>query len=340
MEEKPKAEKKLIMKTISMKKKIILGILTILIMGIAYEQIGEYCDKIKYKPIGQLINVNGHNMHIFREGNGNATVVFASGWKIPSPYVDFYPLYSEMSKHTRIAVYDRPGYGWSDIANDSRDIDTITKETHELLEKSGEHPPYILIGHSIGSLEVLRFAQLYKNEVKGVILIDGSNPDMYSSMVKPSVFASMRASLFNSSIYLLNKIGISRLLFNIVPNFYSSTVLSTARNNLSLTPDNFKKLDEAMFLRTFNNKNQIDEGKNKEMNALIVVSEGYINDIPLRIITSEEINSYKEAGENQLNLKKWSTDSKQTIVKGSGHAIHWYHPEVINNEILDILNKR
>ncbi|AET67925.1 putative hydrolase or acyltransferase of alpha/beta superfamily [Desulfosporosinus orientis DSM 765] len=322
----------------SRKKKVLLGIMLLLLLGITYEQIGQYFDSKKYKPVGQIININGHDMHIYAEGNGNATVVFASGWAVPSPYVDFYPLYSEISKYARTAVYDRPGYGWSDIADTPRDIDTITKEIHELLEKSGEKPPYILVGHSIGSLEVIRFAQLYENEVKGVVLIDGSNPDMYSNMVKPSTIAAMRASIFHKSIYLLNKSGISRLLFNIVPNFYSSSPLVTARNNLVSAPDNFEELDSAMFVKTCLNRNQVDEGKNKETNALEVVANGYINDVPLRIITSEELNNYEESKENQLNLQKWSTDSKQIVVTGSGHAIHWYNPEVINNEILEILN--
>ena len=97
------------------------------------------------------------------------------------------------------------------------------------------------------------------------------------------------------------------------------------------------EINAAMFLKNFNNGNQVDEGRNKEINANKVASKGFLNDIPLRIITSEEINSYKEARANQLNLKQWSTDSKQIIVKESGHAIHWVHPEVINKEILELL---
>lgn len=325
-------------KTLKRKIKILICILLVLILGIVYEQIGELLDSSRFPPPGKIVNVNGHNMHIFAEGKGNTTVVFASGWKIPCPYVDFYPLYSEISKYTRIAVYDRPGYGWSEEANTPRDIDVIAKEMHELLKKSGERAPYILVGHSIGSLEVIRFAQLYKNEVKGVVLIDGSNPDMYSNAEKPSVLVTLRTSIFNNSIYLFDKSGIARLLLNLIPNFYSSTVLVTARNNFQFAPENFKKLDAAMFLKTFNNRNQVDEAKNKEVNASKVALNGYIKNIPLRIITSEETNSYKEAGKNQRNLKKWSADSKQIIVKGAGHAVHWGHSEVINKEILDLLS--
>ena len=318
------------------KKKVFLGILVILMIGIVYEQIAEYFDNAEYKPIGRIINVKGHNMHIFGKGNGSATVVFTSGWRTPSPYVDLYPLYNEISKYTRIVVYDRPGYGWSDVSNSPRDIDTITKEIHELLEKSGEKPPYILVGHSIGSFEVLRFTQLHKNEVKGVILIDGLDPNMYPTAEKPSIYDLMFTSIFNNLVNVANKTGIIRLLF-IVPSFYSPKIFSF-RNRLSLAPEDLKKLDEVMFLKTLNNRSQIDEDRNKEVNAFRVASSGNINDVPLRIITSEELNNYQNSKESQLNLKKWSTDSKQIIVKDSRHYIHWFHPEVINNEILDILN--
>lgn len=100
------------------------------------------------------------------------------------------------------------------------------------------------------------------------------------------------------------------------------------------------ELDAAMFLRTFNNRNQVDEGINKEKNAYTVLSHGDLGDIPLRIITSEELNNYPESKENQLNLLKWSADSKQIVVKGSGHAVHWFNPEVVNKEILALLDSR
>jgi pimeloyl-ACP methyl ester carboxylesterase len=322
---------------VNFKTKLILGAIFLLLVGIIYEHIEEYQDFNKYVPVGQLINVDGHYMHIYGQGIGEVKVVFSAGWKIPSPYVDFYPLYNEISKYTRTLVYDRPGYGWSEIADTPRDIDTIAKEMHELLMKSGEKPPYILVGHSIGSLEVLRFAQLYKNEVKGIILIDGSNPEMYiNNKVKASGLIRLRTSIKNNLIFFLNKTGITRLLFQIA-GFYDTTSLATARNNLKQAPESFKKIDQAMFLRTFNNKNQCDEGDNKENNANTVTANGYLTDVPLRIITSEERNSYKGEAQNQVNLKKWSQNSEQIIVKESGHAIHWVHPEVINNEILNLI---
>ncbi|SHH58278.1 Pimeloyl-ACP methyl ester carboxylesterase [Sporobacter termitidis DSM 10068] len=326
-------------KPVKLRIKILLTIFIVLLLGIAYEQIGEYVDNKEYQPVGKLINVDGHNMHIWADGTGDATVVFGVGFQMPSGYVDFYPLYSEIEKQARVAVYDKPGYGWSDVTNAPRDIDTITKEIHGALVLSGEKPPYILVAHSIASLEAIRFAQLYKDEVKGVVLIDGSNPDMYVDMPRAFDFAFARTAIFKGTISLANKTGIIRTLFHTVYP-YSATPMSTGRSGFELAPEQLKKLDRALFLRTFNNRNQVDEGNRKEENAFTVLSNGYLGDIPLRIITSEYLNSYPESAGEQLRLLEWSTDSKQIIVDGANHAVHWSNPGVINKEIVDLLNTK
>lgn len=324
-------------RTVSKKKLVALILVAILFVGILYEYIGERFDKNNYPSVGRIVPVNGNNMHLFSKGSGESTVVFASGWKIPCPYADFYPLWSEISKYARIAVYDRPGYGWSDVTDVPRDIENIAQEIHELLEKSGEKPPYILVGHSIGSLEVIRFAQRYPNEVKGVVLIDGSNPDMYSDVnkMKSSTFLYIRVKLSNWAIYISNRIGLTRLLFKC--GLYSSTSLSTARNNWVLAPPGLKDLDAMMFLRLFSNKNQVDEGNNKESNASKVASNRHLN-IPLTIVTSQYLRSYNDAWNNQVGLKNWSDTSKHIVVDGAGHAVHWTHPNIVNREILEILD--
>ncbi len=52
---------------------------------------------------------------------------------------------------------------------------------HESLGKAGEKLPYILVGHSMGSLEAIRFAQMYKDEVKGIVMIEAGNPEYYAN---------------------------------------------------------------------------------------------------------------------------------------------------------------
>ncbi|MBU3093718.1 alpha/beta hydrolase [Clostridium sp. CF011] len=223
-------------------------------------------------------------------------------------------------------VYEGPGYGYSEVSNTSRDIDTITKEMHQSLEKSGEKSPYILVGHSMGSLEIIRFAQMYKNEVKGIVMIDGGSPEFYANVeIDQNQISSMKLKS------VLKNEGIIRLLFNYSKKFYNSTYSS--RNQLSLVPLDLKNVDTAMYLKTMTNKNKTAELVNLKSNALIVKKFGYLGQIPLRILTSGEEAKDREWKNSQEDFKSWSTDSKQKIVNNSPHYIHQYEPNVINNEI-------
>jgi pimeloyl-ACP methyl ester carboxylesterase len=160
---------------------------------------------------------------------------------------------------------------------------------------------------------------------------------MYSDVnkTKSSIFLSVRVKVSNYAIYISNRIGLTRLLFRL--GLYSSTSLSTARNNWASAPSDMKELDAMMFLDLFNNKNQVDEGINKESNASKVASDRHLN-IPLTIITSEYLRNYSDAWDNQVSLKKWSDTSKHIVVEGAGHAVHWSNPNVVNREILEILD--
>lgn len=109
----------------------------------------------KYQPIGQMIEVEGHKMHVYSKGQGSPTVVMTVGLGSPSAVVDYYRVLEGLSQYNRAVVYERPGYGWSKIAKTPRTIEQITNELYLLLEKSGERPPYVFVGHSMGSLEVL-----------------------------------------------------------------------------------------------------------------------------------------------------------------------------------------
>ncbi|MFJ6209172.1 alpha/beta fold hydrolase [Lysinibacillus sp. NPDC092081] len=105
-------------------------------------------DKL-FKPTGKMIEVNGHQMHVYIEGNGKETLVFMSGGGTSSPVLDFKSLYSLLSDKYKIVVVEKAGYGFSDITDSDRDINTILQETRDSLLKSGVEGPYILFPHSM-----------------------------------------------------------------------------------------------------------------------------------------------------------------------------------------------
>ncbi|WP_161803208.1 hypothetical protein [Clostridium homopropionicum] len=43
---------------------------------------------------------------------------------------------------------------------------------------------------------------------------------------------------------------------------------------------------------------------------------------------------------SQKKLKEWSTDNKQFVVQDTKYYIHHYHPEIIVDEIVDMINTK
>ena len=108
-------------------RKLTLYFLSLLIVlmgaGSIYQWFGVREDLKSYTPVGRLYDVMGYKMHLYTEGQGATTVVFAAGWGTVNAYADFYPLYKGLSSHAKIAVYDRFGYGYSDTTGKKRDIE-------------------------------------------------------------------------------------------------------------------------------------------------------------------------------------------------------------------------
>lgn len=127
-------------------------------------------------PLGQLVEVDGHHMSIYTEGEGEHTLVFLSGWGVASPILDFRTLYSQLSDEYRIVVIEKFGYGFSDDVDSERSFDTILRQDREALAKAGIEGPYILCPHSLSGLEALYWAQTCPDEVEAIVGLDMSLP--------------------------------------------------------------------------------------------------------------------------------------------------------------------
>ena len=133
-------------------------------------------------PLGQMVEVDGSNMSVYAEGTGETTLVFMSGGGTCSPILDFKSLYSLLSDKYRIAVVEKFGYGFSDVVDKDRDIDSILEDTRAALAAAGLNAPYVLCPHSMSGLEALYWAQKYPDEVSAIIGLDMAVPEYYDNM--------------------------------------------------------------------------------------------------------------------------------------------------------------
>ena len=221
------------------------AVLVLLLASFIYHRLDLQREKTSLNPMGQMVSVNGHDMSVFVKGNGPQTLVFLSGAGTASPILDFKDLYDGLSKQYKIVVVERAGYGYSE------DTSKVLSETRQALAKAQVSGPYIILSHSMASLETLLWQEKYPSEIKAIIGLDWALPESYSQLRMHSQI--LRMARLGSQLGLLRYIP-SRLY---VPNENLSSsdrrlyqriayrqILSQAMLNESLSvKENAKKVD-------------------------------------------------------------------------------------------------
>ena len=158
------------------------GLLTaVLVIAAAGHHIALQAEEKRLVPPGQLVEVDGRNIHVYCEGDcaQGPALVFLSGSGTVAPVYDFRPLYRLLSPHFPIAVVEKTGYGYSDISDVPRDVASMVDEVRRALAGADVPAPYVLLPHSMSGLEAICWAQTYPDEVAGIIGLDMAVPHSY-----------------------------------------------------------------------------------------------------------------------------------------------------------------
>jgi pimeloyl-ACP methyl ester carboxylesterase len=304
--------------------KVLLAIIILLIFFVLivfiYNRIMLRKEKpLLEEPLGKMIEVDGYNMCIYSEGEGEHTLVFLSGSGTASPILDFRSLYSLLSDDYRIVVIEKFGYGFSDIVNTERSFDTLLRQDREALSKAGIDAPFVLCPHSMSGLEAILWAQEYPDEVEAIVGLDMSLPRAYDN------FDLSKTERFEKIAAIGREIGIVRL-------YYSDSLLPQG-----LSEDE-KRLYRAIGCKIAVNDAVINEGF--AIPGAVEKIDGVPKpDIPMLMYVSDG----KETG-----IEKWVDIQKEyaselsnatAIELDCGHYVHNYKQEQISKEMKEFINK-
>lgn len=243
------------------------AVLVLLLASFTYHRLALQREKASLNPMGQMVSVNGHDMSVFVKGNGPQTLVFLSGAGTASPILDFKDLYDGLSKQYKIVVVERAGYGYSEDTSKSRDVSKVLSETRQALAKAHVSGPYIILSHSMASLETLLWQEKYPSEIQAVIGLDWALPESYAHLKMHSQI--LRMARLGSQLGLLRYIP-SRLY---VPN----ENLSSSDRRLYQRIAYRQILSQAMLnesLSVKGNAKKVDAKINSQIPTLLLVSNG------------------------------------------------------------------
>jgi pimeloyl-ACP methyl ester carboxylesterase len=118
----------------------------------------------------RMIDIGTHSLHITREGEGSPAVVIDVG--IAGRTDEWAAIRDRIAQETTVVTYDRAGYGRSEPGPFPRDAGRSAEELHALLDAAAIPGPYLLVGHSLGGLNMQLFADRYPDDVAGMLLLD------------------------------------------------------------------------------------------------------------------------------------------------------------------------
>lgn len=103
-------------------------------------------------------------------GRGRVTVLLEAGMGYPS--YSWRKVQPELERVTRTCSYDRAGLGFSGAGPFPRTTTAMVSDLERLVAAGALHPPFVLVGSSLGGQVVRQYAFAHPHQVAGLVLVD------------------------------------------------------------------------------------------------------------------------------------------------------------------------
>jgi pimeloyl-ACP methyl ester carboxylesterase len=300
----------------------VLGLLVVLVSaGACFEAAMSAGDADRYPPAGRLVDVGGHRLHLSCIGHGSPTVIMEGGGG--GNVLHWMKVQPQIGQSTRVCAYDRAGMGWSEPGPLPRAPDRIVAELHTLLANAGVPGPYVLVGHSIGGKYVRLYARTYPQEVVGMVLVDSRHEHVDAAM-SPAMHAddSNNARTQQRVVWVLGRLGIIRM---------------TAPGPAD-TPIDTRRMVDVLTSRPQALATQADEFAHQTDADAALAAAPPLGALPLVVLSSELVAErdpiLRATMRTQAGL---STDSRLVIAAGSGHAVQMERPDLVIDQVLQVV---
>jgi pimeloyl-ACP methyl ester carboxylesterase len=193
---------------------IVLSIVAVAVIlfavGFFYQLIGAHSDRRRFAAPGRSIEIgDGRKLYLLEKGTGGPTVLFEAG--IAATNLNWFHIQESIARFNHTVSYDRGGLGWSGPSNTARTPANCAAELHDLLQRAGIAPPYVLVGHSFGGLVMRRYAINYPDEVAAMVLVDPMRCEEWPPMDPDKQPFIDRGKRLSSYAVPIARFGLARL---------------------------------------------------------------------------------------------------------------------------------
>jgi pimeloyl-ACP methyl ester carboxylesterase len=317
-----------------------LMFLALLAAAMIFGQVKQRNLRADFPAPGQMVDVGGYKLHLHCQGTGSPTILLEAGQGESS--LTWATLQPELAKSTRVCAYDRAGYGWSERSPLPRTVTSMVDELHTLLQRAEIAGPYLLVGHSVGGLNMRLFAQRYPQTVTGMVLLDPAHEAMLARLPadwQAYLLAQNRSARRMLQVMaLLSATGLSA--------FAPALIQADARlpEAAQRTVQALQAMDDRYFATLA--AELADSVMSLEQMHQAAVTD--LGDIPLVVIEAGKaaaaaqpaaLSPFTPVYNLHEELAAQSSQGKVVVAQQSDHYVHHDEPELVRNAIQDVLHR-
>lgn len=287
---------------------------------------------------GQLVDVGGRRIQLDCRGAGAPTVVLESGLDALGS-LSWSAVQDSIAATTRVCAYTRAGILWSDSAAAPFDTIGAASDLHAALKSAGEEAPFVLVGHSIGGLYSVKYAELYGADIAGLVLVDSSHPDQVARLEEATGASMSLATGVMSFGARIAWTGILRFtdLDGAPPRAPPAVHKAVAAYMPIALP---ALVSETKALpATFATTRQGPRLGSRPLIVLTAMAEMSAEELQSMSMTPEQGRQKLAAWlALQNEIATWSTDTRHELVRDSSHYIQFDRPDVVVGAVREIVD--
>jgi pimeloyl-ACP methyl ester carboxylesterase len=282
---------------------------------------------------GKLFTVGGYTMHLFCTGQGAPVVILDAG--LGDDSLIWAKVQPQLSQHTTVCAYDRAGYGWSQPQPGRRDANSIADQLHGLLRAAQVAPPYVLMGHSFSGLTVRAYANRYRAELAGLVLVDGVTPLQDDKLPKALVAMQDEQRLAMPWHRFWMQLGWNRIkgeCTQIMPGFerYAAWIRAD-----TCVPSQITAMEGELDSERLSGEETLHAGPFASLPVLIISRDPAV--LPSNWPTDVGKANATVWNSMQEEAKSLSPHSRRLIARHSDHDIQVDRPDLLNEAVTEFV---
>src|SRR5437762_8964987 len=117
-------------------------LLLLILIGATYQGVATAIERRRFPHPGRMVDVGGHQLHLYCLGRGTPTVVLEAPATTLSAAWAWVQM--DVARVTRVCSYDRAGLGWSETGDTPFMPQAAAPELNALLAAAGEPAPVVV----------------------------------------------------------------------------------------------------------------------------------------------------------------------------------------------------